>query len=123
MVVEYHKVKRLLNAVCPELARVVVIAVVEEMNAEGIAANAFDLLAENGLRFIVAVAVGAVNLSAIKPMNILVGSSRLPQPLHKGLFGVNACEILDCDYRHLDSNINLFAEALAEGATLTKRVA
>ena len=77
VVVEYHQVKRLLNAVRPELAHIVVIAVVKEMNAEGIVAYAFDLLAENGLGFVVAVAVGAVNLSAIKPMDILAGSRRL----------------------------------------------
>ena len=74
------------------------------------------------MRFVIAVAVGAVNLGAIKPADFAVGCSRLPQLLHKGLFGVNACEILDGDYRHLDSNINLFAKALAEGTVLAKRV-
>jgi hypothetical protein len=43
--------------------------------------------------------------------------------LHKGLLGVNACEILNGNDWHNDSNINLFAKALAEGAILTKRVA
>ena len=99
-----------------------VIAVIEKVNAEGIVANAFDLLMENGLRFVITVAVGAVNLSAIKPMNILVDSRRLPQPLYKRLLGVNACEILNGNDWHVDSNINLFSKALAEGATLTKRV-
>jgi hypothetical protein len=77
MMVEYDEREWFLDSIGPELAQVMVIAVVKEMNAEGIVAYAFDLLAENGLGFVVAVAVGAVNLSAIKPMDILVGSRRL----------------------------------------------
>ena len=75
------------------------------------------------MRFVIAVAVGAVNLGAIKPADFTVGCSRLPQLLHKGLLAVNTCEILNGNGWHLDSNINLFAKALAEGTALAMRVA
>ena len=77
--VEYHKVERLLNLVRPEFAHVVVITVVEKVDAEGVlVANAFDLLAENGLCFVIAVTVRTVDLRAVKPMNFAIGCSRLP---------------------------------------------
>jgi hypothetical protein len=131
MVIEYDKVERFLNAVRPELTHVMVIAVIEEVDAESACCRSIRSgciafvhhLVEGILRFVIAVAVCTFNLCAVQPMNVAVRCNRFPQPLHKGLLGVNASEILNGDYRHLDSNINLFAEALAESAILTKRMA
>ena len=102
--VEYDEREWFLDSVCPELAHVMIITVVKEVNGRGACGitaildvafcvvNRFvDFL--DGV--IVAVAVGSYDFCAVEPTNILACSCGGAQFLHKGLLGVNACEILN----------------------------
>ena len=112
MVVEYDERERFLNSVGPEFAHVMIIAVVKEVDCRhvcGIAAIldiavAFTFVASfcvinqfvnflDGV--IVAVAVGSYDFRAVEPANVLACFCGGAQFLHKGLLGVNACEILN----------------------------
>ena len=104
MVVKYDERKRFLDSVGPELAHVMIIAVVKEVNGWGacgitaILDVAFCVINQfidflDGV--IVAVAVGSYDFCAVEPTNILACSCGGAQFLHKGLLGVNAREILN----------------------------
>ena len=79
-----------------------VIAVIEKMNARRVyGVRVGELLSENCLRFVVAVAIGAVDSGTVKPADFAIGRGSFSQPLHKGLLGINACEILDGNFNTL----------------------
>lgn len=120
MMVEYDERKWFLDSVSPELAHVVVIAVIKEVDCRhvcGIAAIldiafAFTLAVAfcvinqfvdflDGV--IVAVAVGSYDFRAVEPANVLACFCGGAQFLHEGLFGVNAREILNCNH-HCQKN-------------------
>ena len=104
MVVEYDERERFLNAIGPELAHVMIIAVVKEVDGWGacgitaILDVAFCVINQfvdflDGV--IVAVAVGSYDFGAVEPANFLACFCGGAQFLHEGLLGVNAREILN----------------------------
>ena len=110
--VEYDEREWFLNSVGPNLAHVMIITVVKEVNGRGacgitaILDVAFCVINQfvdflDGV--IVAVAVGSYDFCAVEPTNILACSCGGAQFLHKGLLGVNAREILNRN--HHDSKI------------------
>ena len=122
--VEYDEREWFLDSIGPELAHVMVIAVVKEVNTWlrrnvvcGIVAIldiavAFTLAVAFCVvnRFVdfldgvvVAVAVGSYDFRAVEPANVLACFCGGAQFLHKGLLGVNAREILNRN--HHDSKI------------------
>ena len=113
MVVEYDERERFLNSIGPEFAHVMIIAVVKEMDVRGaceivvILDAAFTFAAAFGVvnqfvnfldGVIVAVAVGSYDFRAVEPANVLACFCGGAQFLHKGLLGVNAREILNCNH-------------------------
>jgi len=118
MVVEYDERERFLNSIGPELAHVMIIAIVKEVDRRriyGIVAifdAAFTFVASFCVvnRFvnfldgvIVAVAVGSYDFRAVEPANVLACFCGGAQFLHKWLLGINAREILNRN--HHDSKI------------------
>ena len=116
--VEYDERERFLDSIGPELAHVMVIAVVEKVNCgnvRGIAAfldNAFTFcpiatfgVVDQFIDFldgvIITVTVGADDFRAVEPANIFACLGCVAQSLHKGLFGVNSRKILNRDFHVL----------------------
>jgi hypothetical protein len=104
MMVEYDEREWFLDSIGPELAHVMVIAVVKEVNGWGacgitaILDVAFCVINQfidflDGV--IVAVAVGSYDFGAVEPAKVLTCFCGGAQFLHKGLLGVNAREILN----------------------------
>ena len=114
--VEYDERERFLNAIGPELAHVMVIAVVKEVNTwlrRNVVCGIVAIL-DNAVAFtfavafsvinqfidfldgvIVAVAVGSYDFGAVEPAKVLACFRGGAQFLHEGLLGVNAREILN----------------------------
>ena len=120
--VEYDEREWFLDSIGPELAHVMVIAVVKEVNtwllrnvvcgivaildAAFTFAVAFSVINQfidflDGV--IVAVAVGSYDFRAVEPANVLACFCGGAQFLHKGLLSINAREILNRN--HHDSKI------------------
>ena len=102
--VEYDEREWFLDSVCPELAHVMIITVVKEVNGWGacgitaILDVAFCVINQfidflDGV--IVAVAVGSYDFRAVEPANFLACFCGGAHFLHEGLLGVNAREILN----------------------------
>ena len=136
--IEYDERERMLDSVGPELAHVMVIAVVEKMD-RGLRCNVvcgnvaelgnaaifdnaatFDPAAFFGVidhfvdfldGFVIEVAVGADDFRAIKPVDVVASFCCGTQLLHKGLFGVNSREILNRNFHvlKLDKNVWMFS--------------
>ena len=88
VVIEYHERERFLDHVGPDLAHVVVIPVVEEVDSACMRdARVCDALADGFDCLVIAVAVRARNVGTVDIASTIVSV----QPLHKGLLGIDIC--------------------------------